>query len=101
MPYIVRACEDALQDNLSRKMFPYLVEPEDGLEPFNENSIIHVSEGVEPMLIVVVVGGISFAEVQELDKLVTRMRRSVMCISMNVTSTSQYVEDLYGTKSYE
>jgi hypothetical protein len=50
-----------------------------------------------PLLIVVVVGGLGYNELQEFEKLAARSGRPVMCVSTSMTTVSGFLSDLFSS----
>jgi hypothetical protein len=104
LPIIVGCARDALQGALPTSVYPYVNEPPPGFEPFNPDSTLDdelaedlLRASVEPMLIVVMVGGLSFNELQDVHQLVTKTRRTVLCIAMHMTTAAAYLAQMFTT----
>ena len=105
IPYFVRCASDALQGDLPPSVFPYVRSPPPGFEPFNSDARAQMlvpeellRASVDPMLIIVIVGGLSFNELQAMEALVKRTRRPLLCIAMNMTTMASYMADLFATR---
>ena len=102
VPFIVGCANDALLGMIPATVYPYVNEPPPGFEPFNPEASLAemipqdlLRANVDPMLVIVVVGGLSFHELQEIDKLVRKTKRKVLCIAMDMVTGSAYMTDIF------